>query len=195
MGAAYNAFNVLRRRKMQEKKIEIKLDKDTNPWKWVALILIGLMVLDLSCFAGGVAGGLVGFALGRKTARSSQFVYPDFDLPMIPEIPDYPLVPEESPFDMPMLPELSDRPRLGVTFVMQDDGAEIVAVTPGSPAEDAGIQVGDVITKVDGQRVSRVRPLNELILQYQPGDIISLTFMRDGRTRQVEMQLVAQPSG
>jgi S1-C subfamily serine protease len=180
---------------MKEKKIEIQLDKDTNPWKWVALILIGLMVLDLSCFAGGVVGGLVGFALGRKTARSSQFVHPDFGMPMIPEMPDYPLVPEESPFDMPMLPELGDRPRLGVTFVMQDEGAEIVAVTPGSPAEDAGIQVGDIITKVDGQRVSRVRPLNELILQYQPGDTISLTFMRDGRTRQVEVQLAAQPSG
>jgi S1-C subfamily serine protease len=101
----------------------------------------------------------------------------------------------EPRFDMPMIPESGQRPRLGVTFVMTDKGAEIVAVLPESPAEKVGIKVGDVVTQVNGQRVTRARQLNELILMYQPGDTVSLTVIRDGRERQIEVQLGAQPSG
>ena len=186
---------------MQKNTIEVEVDNKTNPWKWVALILIGLMLLDLSCFAGAMAGGMTGFVLGRKTAGPARMMRYDYDFPMIPEMPEHPYIPrqlfppDEPRFDMPMIPELGDRPRLGVTFVMSDDGAEIVAVTPGSPAEEVGIQVGDVITKVNGQRVTRARPLNELIMLYQPGDTISLTVVRDGRTRQIEVRLAGEPSG
>ena len=189
---------------MQKKTIEVEVDNKTNPWKWVALILIGLMLLDMSCFAGGMVGGLAGFALGRKTAGPVRLMRHDYDFPMVPEMPempDYPMVPRypippaEPRFDLPSIPELGDRPRLGVTFVMTDDGAEIVAITPESPAERVGIQIGDVITKVDGRRVTRARPLNELILLFQPGDTVSLTINRDGRTRKIEVRLAAEPLG
>ena len=186
---------------MQKKSIDIEIDKQTNPWKWVALILVGLMLLDVSCLAGALAGGLTGYALGRKTAGPIRDMRHDYDLPMIPEIPEhprvplYPIPPAEPRFDMPLIPELNDRPRLGVTFIMIDEGAEIVAITPESPAEQVGLQIGDVITKVNGQRVTRAQPLNELIWLYQPGDVVSLTVERDGRTRQIEVQLAAEPSG
>ena len=186
---------------MQKNNIEVEIDNKTNPWKWVALILIGLMLLDLSCFAGALAGGLTGYVLGRKTAGPARVMQYDHDFHVIPEIPEYPFIPREPfppaepRFDMPLIPELGDRPRLGVTFVMTDDGAEIVGVTPESPAEEVGIQIGDVITKVNGQRVTRAQPLNELILMYQPGDTVFLTVVRDGRTRQIEVQLAAEPLG
>jgi membrane-associated protease RseP (regulator of RpoE activity) len=189
---------------MEKKEIKIELDKQTNPWKWVAIILIALVVVDLSCLSGAIAGGFAGYVLGRKTAGPPLIYRHDFDFPMVPEIPEmpehpwvprYPLPPEEPRFDMPSIPESGNRPRLGVTFVMKDDGAEIVAVTPGSPAEEVGIQVGDVITKVNGRRVTRVNPLNELILMYEPGDVVSLTIERDGHTRQIEVKLAAEPLG
>lgn len=181
---------------MQKENIEIEVDNKTNPWKWVALILIGLMLLDLSCFVGALTGGLAGYALGHKSPRSYRIMPHDFDFPMIPEMPEYPRVPPMQPrLDIPSFPELGSRPRLGVTFVMTDEGAEIVGVVPESPAEQVGVLIGDVITKVNERRVTREQPLNEHIMQYNPGDIVILTIQRDGRTRQIDVRLAAEPQG
>ena len=78
---------------------------------------------------------------------------------------------------------------------MVDEGAEIVAVVPESPAEQGGIMTGDIITKVNGRLVSRVQPLDEHILQYQAGDFVILTLLRDGETRQFEVRLAVEPLG
>jgi membrane-associated protease RseP (regulator of RpoE activity) len=186
---------------MEKKKIEIELDKKTNPWKWIALILIGLFVIDVSCSLGAWMGGVAGFALGRKSAREFRIMEYNHEFPLIPEIPDYPRMPffptppAQPRFDIPLIPEIGGRPRLGVTFVTTDEGAEVVAVTPGSPAEQVGIQIGDIITRVNGKRVTRAQPLNELIMQYKPGDVVSLTILRDGQTRQIEVKLAAEPLG
>lgn len=187
---------------MEKKNIEVEIDKQPNPWKWVALALIGIMVIDLCCFLGATTGGLVGYSLGRKTAHPFRIMQHDYDgFPMIPEVPDYPRMPmqplplPEPRFDIPFEPELGTRPRLGVTFVMTDDGAEIVGIVPESPAERFGIQIGDVITKVDSRRVTRTQPLDEHILSYNPGDTVPLTVLRDGRTRQIEVRLAAEPVG
>ena len=187
---------------MQKKNMEVEFDRQTNPWKWVSLILIGIMVLDLCCFIGAMTGGLVGYAIGRKTAGSFRMMQHEYDgFPMIPDIPDYPRMPmqplplPEPRFDMPFEPELGTRPRLGVTFIMTDDGAEIVGVIPESPAQRFGIQIGDVITNVDGRRVTRAQSLDEHIMGYKPGDTVTLTIERDGRTRQIDVRLAAEPQG
>ena len=191
---------------MQKKMIEVELDNTTNPWKWVAIILIGVFLVDVSCFAGVLAGGLAGYALGRQTAAPVRIMRHDYEFPMVPEFPQMPehpriprypnpIPPMEPRFDSPSNPEFGTRPRLGVTFVMKDVGAEIVAVTPGSPAEKVGLQIGDVVTRVNGQHVTRGRPLNELIWLYQPGDTVALTVVRDGQTLQIEVRLAAEPLG
>lgn len=53
-------------------------------------------------------------------------------------------------------------------------GAVIVAVEPGSPAEDAGLQVGDLIVAVGRQAVGQEGDLAGLIAQYEPGDRLTL---------------------
>ncbi len=52
-----------------------------------------------------------------------------------------------------------------------------------------------IITKVNGRRVTQAQPLNTHILSYKPGDTVSLTVLRDGRTHQIEVRLAAEPGG
>ncbi|GGP88691.1 S1C family serine protease [Streptomyces roseolilacinus] len=60
----------------------------------------------------------------------------------------------------------------------QDGGA---SVTPGGPAAKAGIRPGDVITRVDGERVHNGEELIVKIRAHRPGDELRLTVRRDGR--------------
>lgn len=66
-------------------------------------------------------------------------------------------------------------------------------VFPGSPAERAGLQAGDIIVSVDGQQLSADSDLSTLILPHAPGDTISLRVLRDNSTREVEVTLGELP--
>ncbi len=73
-------------------------------------------------------------------------------------------------------------------------GALVVAVTTGSPADEAGLQAGDVITAVDDEPVDAENDLADRIAAYRPGDTVSLTVERPGEEpRQVTVELGAQP--
>ncbi|MEU9854813.1 trypsin-like peptidase domain-containing protein [Streptomyces sp. NPDC047974] len=82
-------------------------------------------------------------------------------------------------------------PVIGVSLDMQfnGDGARVgdkgkdgaPAVTPDGPAAKAGLRPGDVITKVDGQRVHNGEELIVKIRAHRPGDALALTLTRDGR--------------
>ena len=52
------------------------------------------------------------------------------------------------------------------------------AVVTGSPADKAGLKVGDVLTQVDGQKISTDNLLEPLLEKYKPGDVITLTVVR-----------------
>ena len=52
------------------------------------------------------------------------------------------------------------------------------AVTPGSPAEKAGIRDGDVILSVNGQKLTDHQTLGSVISQYDPGDTVTLKIAR-----------------
>jgi len=60
------------------------------------------------------------------------------------------------------------------------DGAAVGEVTQGSAADDAGLEAGDVITKVDGQLITSSDELVATIRGYRPGDDVELTYRRDG---------------
>lgn len=71
----------------------------------------------------------------------------------------------------------------------EDAGALIDEVVSGTPADRAGLERGDVITSVEGQRVLDGIELIVAIRTYQPGETIRLVLVRNGRERQVSITL------
>ena len=61
-------------------------------------------------------------------------------------------------------------------------GVLIRSVSPGSSAEEAGLKSGDVIVKVNGVVTNTVPELQEQVALFRPGDIISLEYLREGRS-------------
>ncbi len=59
-------------------------------------------------------------------------------------------------------------------------GAVVGRVTPGSTAAEGGLKDGDLITKVDDQRVTDANSLVATIRSYRPGDSVSVTWQRNG---------------
>ena len=59
------------------------------------------------------------------------------------------------------------------------EGVYIDKVTDDGAAADAGLKKGDVIVAVDGQKVTRMAELQEIIAKKRPGDKVSITYMRD----------------
>ena len=57
-------------------------------------------------------------------------------------------------------------------------GAEVLEVVPDSPAEEAGLQAGDLIISVDDKKVGFEADLADLIQQYDPGDEITLWILK-----------------
>ena len=73
--------------------------------------------------------------------------------------------------------------------VQNNEGAVVSQVENGSPAEKAGLKVGDVITELDGQKVSDASQLQIEVGQKQPGSSIKLEVLRDGKTVSVPVTL------
>jgi serine protease Do len=63
-----------------------------------------------------------------------------------------------------------------------DTGALVTDVASGSPAEQAGLKAGDVITAIDGKEVASAGDLTQLINSYQIGQKVEITFWR-GQTK------------
>jgi putative serine protease PepD len=78
---------------------------------------------------------------------------------------------------------------LSVDTAADGSGLLIVAVTPGGPAAQAGLQVGDVITQLDGQPAHSAEQLLELTLTNKPGDTITVTYVRQGTTHTTRLTL------
>jgi len=69
-------------------------------------------------------------------------------------------------------------------------GAYVVEVIEGSPAESAGIEPGDIITKFDGEDVRDTNGgLADLISKKKPGQSVSIEVWRDGETLQLSTNL------
>ena len=68
-------------------------------------------------------------------------------------------------------------------------GARLRSVSPGSPAEKAGLQAGDIVTKVGDRRITDADTLIVAIRSYDPGTAVTITLTRDGSTRTVKVTL------
>jgi putative serine protease PepD len=73
-------------------------------------------------------------------------------------------------------------------------GAQVGAVTSGSPAEKAGLKAGDVITAVDGKAIAGADDLTAAINTRAPKDKITLKISRNGASRTIDVTLGVRPS-
>ena len=72
-------------------------------------------------------------------------------------------------------------------------GAYVRSVEDYSPAEKAGIKIGDIIIEADGQTVESMDDLNEIKNTHQIGDTMTLKIYRSGQEETVELTLAEQP--
>jgi S1-C subfamily serine protease len=73
-----------------------------------------------------------------------------------------------------------------VSVVERGPGAVIVDVEPDSPADEAGLQEGDIVVAVDGQELDSENTLADLISGYDPGDTVTLEVRRPGPEDEAE---------
>jgi S1-C subfamily serine protease len=110
----------------------------------------------------------------------------------------------------PVVEELIDkgyvsRPYLGISLVTvtpaiansyglyTEEGAMVYHVSPDTPAEDAGLQAGDVITEIDGEKITTSDDVILAIRNHEVGDTIAITYMRYHLESSVSVELVERP--
>ncbi len=93
------------------------------------------------------------------------------------------------------------RAYLGVTFEEIDSkyakekklekvkGIYITAIADGGSAEDAGIKVGDVVTKIGNTEINSSGELQEAVAIHRPGDKVFVTYIRDGAEKEAKVTL------
>lgn len=172
----------------------------TDPSSGQTEKLEGLIQTDAAIFPGNSGGPLVnlkGQVVGINTAKG-----PDQGLGFA-----IPINSVKSALDSVQKTGKIIRPMLGVRYVPVtreiarnnnlpvDYGVLIyanqgeAAVVPDSPAAKAGLQLGDIITYLNGERVDDNHPLKSLIQKYNPGDEVELKIMRDRKEKTVKVRL------
>jgi len=73
------------------------------------------------------------------------------------------------------------------------EGVIIAQVMPSSPAEKAGLKVGDVVIAIDGEKVSSVRDLQLRVMRTPPGKELTLTVIRNGKEENIKVRVEAMP--
>ena len=81
-------------------------------------------------------------------------------------------------------------PRIAAIYRLPADyGVYITAVAEGSPAEQAGLQPGDIITGVGETTLDATHAYINTLFEYSPGDVVTLTVMRGSEQIQVDVTL------
>ena len=73
-------------------------------------------------------------------------------------------------------------------------GAYVVSIVSGSPAEKAGVAVGDIIYKIDGNSLnSTSTSLGDLVSGKKPGDTLTLEIWRNSASKEIKVTLTESP--
>ena len=76
-----------------------------------------------------------------------------------------------------------------------EQGVGLQSVAPGSPADQAGLAVHDIITKVGGEAVGTMEDLRVAIQEHKAGDEVDLEFVQKGKVMQKKVELGKRPGG
>jgi len=172
-------------------------------------ILRNLIQTDAAINPGNSGGPLVdgsGRVIGISTAVSGEGQGIGFAIPiniarpiMDQAVEGYkPLTrPWMGVFYEPVTPALVSSQDLPVDYgvlVSKPAGTTDPAVVADSPAAVAGLQEGDLVTSINGDRIDALHPLDDLLSQYQRKDTITLSVLRGGQTMTLRLTLGERPA-
>lgn len=78
--------------------------------------------------------------------------------------------------------------------IAENRGELVQMVQPGEPAEEAGLQAGDVVLSVNGETITPDQTLSFIVANIAPGTTVPLTYIRDGDRRRVNVTVGRRPS-
>jgi serine protease DegS len=86
-------------------------------------------------------------------------------------------------------------PQLAESFGLQDQrGVLIAGVLRNSPAGQAGLRPGDIITRIDGDQVNDAQDALNFIARARPGEILAMEGIRDGQKIEIRSQVGTRPA-
>jgi 2-alkenal reductase len=91
------------------------------------------------------------------------------------------------PIDGSLAAELSLPVQSGALIQSSRQGQP--AIQPGTAAAKAGLREGDIITAIDNKQLDGSTSLRQLLLLHKPGDSVTLSILRDGKTSSVQVTL------
>jgi membrane-associated protease RseP (regulator of RpoE activity) len=141
------------------------------------LLAIGMLILGL--LLGALGGAAAGFSIGQNARPAVSQNIPTARMPMQPVQPPQQNTPVPS------------NPRGLAPFANISGGARVEVVEKDSPAEKAGLKVGDVITAVGGTKLDTDHALADLIQAHKPGEKVDLAVTRGSQTLTVSVELGA----
>lgn len=75
-----------------------------------------------------------------------------------------------------------------------EQGVEVTRIAPDSPAEKAGIKVGDVVMQYNGQRVDGMEQFSRMVRETPPGREVKIGIMRNGAQQTITARLASRPA-
>jgi serine protease DegQ len=88
----------------------------------------------------------------------------------------------------PLTPQIAER--FGIDT---DEGILVFSVVPGSGADEAGLQEGDIVTRIGDTPIRQVEDLLSLLRERAPGDEIELRVLREGEEQTIPVTLTDRP--
>ena len=89
--------------------------------------------------------------------------------------------------------EDSNRAMMGVSTKNNEDkkveGAEITSVSKGSAADKAGLQTGDIITKIGNKKIEKAEDVSKAVREHKPGERVDVAIMRKGKEQKHSVEL------
>lgn len=87
---------------------------------------------------------------------------------------------------------VTGRPLVGISITETRYGLFISSIQEGSGAEEAGLQVNDMILEVDGQKVTSTSEVNEIRDTKKPGDYLTFKVLRESETMEISVKLTEE---
>lgn len=164
--------------------------------------LSGLIQTDAAINPGNSGGALVDLngrlvgintaAAGAASAENVGFaINIDSAIPIIKEILTTP--PEKRPWMGVILGDVEPAQASELGLPPDTTGALITQIIPGSPAEDAGLEEGDVVTAVNGEAVGSAAELIDVLTGFKPEDVVELEVVNPDGSRTVDVTLEIRP--